>query len=239
MKRIILMILRNILFLPVYWIKLCYYASHIDKYTDEYINKFLKGIVMHANKGGNVEIISSGAENIPEKNGFILYPNHQGMYDMLAILYACDKPVSAVAKIEVSKVQGLKQVIACLKGYYMDRNDVRQSMKVIMDVTKEVKEGRNYVIFAEGTRSRKENQLLDFKGGSFKAATKAKCPIIPVAMIDSFKPFDTGTIDPVKVQVHFLTPILYEEYKDMNTNEIAKEVKSRIEKAIEEHEKNK
>lgn len=239
MKRIILMILRNILFLPVYWIKLCYYASHIDKYTDEYINKFLKGIVMHANKGGNVEIISSGAENIPEKNGFILYPNHQGMYDMLAILYACDKPVSAVAKIEVSKIQGLKQVIACLKGYYMDRNDVRQSMKVIMDVTKEVKEGRNYVIFAEGTRSRKENQLLDFKGGSFKAATKAKCPIIPVAMIDSFKPFDTGTIDPVKVQVHFLTPILYEEYKDMNTNEIAKEVKSRIEKAIEEHEKNK
>lgn len=236
MKRIILMMLRNILILPVYWIKLCYYASHIDKYTDEYINKFLKKIVKSANKGGNVEIISSGAENIPEENGFIFYPNHQGMYDMLAIIDACDKPVSAVAKIEVSKVQGLKQVMACLKGYYMDRDDVRQSMKVIMDVTKEVKEGRNYIIFAEGTRSKKGNQLLDFKGGSFKAATKAKCPIIPVAMIDSFKPFDTGTIDPVKVQVHFLEPLLYEEYKDMNTNEIAKEVKSRIEEAIKKYE---
>ena len=77
MKRIILMMLRNILILPVYWIKLCYYASHIDKYTDEYINKFLKKIVKSANKGGNVEIISSGAENIPEENGFIFYPNHQ------------------------------------------------------------------------------------------------------------------------------------------------------------------
>ena len=236
MKRIILMMLRNILILPVYWIKLCYYASHIDKYTDEYINKFLKKIVKSANKGGNVEIISSGAENIPEENGFIFYPNHQGMYDMLAIIDACDKPVSAVAKIEVSKVQGLKQVMACLKGHYMDRDDVRQSMKVIMDVTKDVKEGRNYIIFAEGTRSKKGNQLLDFKGGSFKAATKAKCPIIPVAMLDSFKPFDTGTIDPVKVQVHFLEPLLYEEYKDMNTNEIAKEVKSRIEEAIKKYE---
>ena len=41
MKRIILMMLRNILVVPIYWIKLCYYASHIDKYTDEYINKFL------------------------------------------------------------------------------------------------------------------------------------------------------------------------------------------------------
>lgn len=236
MKRIILMMLRNILILPVYWIKLCYYASHIDKYTDEYINKFLKKIVKSANKGGNVEIISSGAENIPEENGFIFYPNHQGMYDMLAIIDACDKPVSAVAKIEVSKVQGLKQVMACLKGHYMDRDDVRQSMKVIMDVTKEVKEGRNYIIFAEGTRSKKGNQLLDFKGGSFKAATKAKCPIIPVAMLDSFKPFDTGTIDPVKVQVHFLEPLLYEDYKDMNTNEIAKEVKSRIEETIKKYE---
>ena len=101
---------------------------------------------------------------------------------------------------------------------------------------KEVKEGRNYIIFAEGTRSKKGNQLLDFKGGSFKAATKAKCPIIPVAMLDSFKPFDTGTIDPVKVQVHFLAPLLYEDYKDMNTNEIAKEVKSRIEEAIKKYE---
>ena len=236
MKRIILMMLRNILVLPVYWIKLCYYASHIDKYTDEYINKFLKAVVKHANKGGNVEIVSSGAENLPEENGFILYPNHQGLYDMLAIIDACDKPVSAVAKIEVSKIQGLKQVMACLKGYYMDREDVRQSMKVIMDVTKEVKEGRNYIIFAEGTRSKMGNQLLDFKGGSFKAATKAKCPIVPVAMLDSFKPFDTGTIDPVKVQVHFLEPLLYEDYKDMNTNEIAKEVKSRIEEAIKENE---
>lgn len=230
------MMLRNILVVPIYWIKLCYYASHIDKYTDEYINKFLKKVVKHANKGGNVEIVSSGGENLPKENGFILYPNHQGLYDMLAIIDACDKPVSAVAKIEVSKIHGLKQVMACLKGHYMDRDDVRQSMKVIMDVTKEVKEGRNYIIFAEGTRSKMGNQLLDFKGGSFKAATKAKCPIVPVAMIDSFKPFDTGTIDSVKVQVHFLEPILYEEYKDMNTNEIAKEVKTRIEKAIKKYE---
>ena len=79
------------------------------------------------------------------------------------------------------------------------------------------------------------NKLLDFKGGSFKAATKAKCPIVPIAMIDSFKPFDSGTIEPVKVQVHFLKPLLYEEYKEMNTNEIAKEVKFRIEEAIEKY----
>ena len=109
-------------------------------------------------------------------------------------------------------------------------------MEVILKVTKEVKKGRNYVIFAEGTRSKLGNKLLEFKGGSFKAATKTKCPIVPVAMIDSFKPFDTKDIKPVTVQVHFLEPMYYEEYKDMNTVEIAAEVKRRIEETIAKYE---
>ena len=46
------------------------------------------------------------------------------------------------------------------------------------------------------------------------------------------KPFDTNSIKPVNVQVHFLKPIPYEEYKDMKTTEIAAEVKRRIEETI-------
>ena len=89
-----------------------------------------------------------------------------------------------------------------MKAFTIDRDDVRQSMKVIMAVSEEVKNGRNYLIFPEGTRSKNGNQVGEFKGGSFKAATKAKCPIVPVALIDSFKPFDTKTISQVDVQVH-------------------------------------
>ena len=55
--------------------------------------------------------------------------------------------------------------------------------------------------------------------------------------IDSYKSFDTKSIEKVNVQVHFLKPLLYEEYKDMKTVEIAQEVKSRIEKVIKENEK--
>lgn len=119
-----------------------------------------------------------------------------------------------------------------MKAYLIDRDDVRQAMQVIIDVTKEVQSGRNYLIFAEGTRSKEGNKPGNFKGGSFKSATKAKCPIIPVALIDAFKPFDTNSIKPVNVQVHFLKPIPYEEYKDMKTTEIAAEVKRRIEETI-------
>ncbi len=232
MKRILYMVMRNIILVPIMWIKLCYHASHVEKYTEEEHYKMLKFIVRRANKGGNVTIETYGLENIPSENGFMFFPNHQGLYDVLAILEACPKPFSVVAKQEVAHIQFLKQVFACMKVYTLDREDVRQAMKVITDVSKEVMSGRNYIIFAEGTRSKNGNEVQEFKGGSFKAATRAKCPIIPVALIDAFKPFDTNTISHVKVQVHFLKPLYYDDYKDMKTKEIAALVKGRIQKTI-------
>ena len=157
------------------WCKLCYYASHVEKYTEEQHYRMLRFIVLRANKGGNVTIDVHGKENLPNKSGFIFFPNHQGLYDVLAIVEACSIPFSVVAKKEIKDVQLLKQVIACMKGYLMDREDIRQSMQIIGNVTNEVKKGRNYVIFPEGTRSKEGNQVQSFKAGSFKAATKAEC----------------------------------------------------------------
>ena len=237
MKRIVLMVLRNLLYVPFWWLRLCYYASHVDKYTEEQRYAMIKDIDRHANKGGRVTIDAHGVENIPDTDGFMFYPNHQGLYDVLAILDACPRPFSVVMKKELQDIPFLKQVFACMKAYAIDREDIKQSMGVIVQVTKEVKAGRNFLIFAEGTRSKKGNQLLYFKGGSFKAATKARCPIVPVALIDSYKSFDTNSIKPLTVQVHFLAPSPYEEYKDMKTTEIAAEVKHRIEDTIRKYEK--
>ena len=95
-----------------------------------------------------------------------------------------------------------------------------------------MKNGKNFLLFPEGTRSRRGNKLLDFKGGSFKCAVKAKCPIVLCALVDSYKPFDESSIKRVKVKISYLPPIYYEEYKDMKTPEIAAEVKRRIEQEI-------
>lgn len=232
MKRIIMMILRNLPLVPFAWCKLCWYASHVDRYTEEKRYALLKMIDGRANKGGNITIDAHGTENIPQQNGFIFYPNHQGLYDVLAIIQACPVPFSVVAKQEIGNIPFLKQVFACMKAFVIDREDIKQSMQVIINVTKEVKKGRNYLIFAEGTRSKKGNHPQEFKGGSFKAAMKAKCPVVPVALIDFYKSFDTGSAAPLTVQVHFLEPIPYEEYKDMKSTEIAAEVKRRIEATI-------
>ena len=235
MKRFLIMVLRNIILVPFMWVKLCYHASHVQKYTEEQHYKMLRFITKRANIGGNVTIETYGEENIPKQSGFMFFPNHQGMYDVLAIVASCPKPFSVVANKEVGNVPFLKQVFACMRAFLIDRDDLRQSMQVIMDVTKEVQGGRNYLIFAEGTRSKEGNKVNEFKGGSFKAATKAKCPIIPVALIDAYKPFDTNSTAPVTVQVHFLPAIEYDKYKNMKTPEIAEMVKNQIQDTINAH----
>lgn len=237
MRRIILMVIRNILLVPFMWFRLCYHASHVDKYTEEEHYRMIKFIDRRANKGGNVSIDIHGLENIPKKNGFMFFPNHQGLYDVLAIIEACPVPFSVVAKKETAEIPFLKQVFACLRAYMLDRKDVRQALQIINSVAKEVESGRNYLIFPEGTRSKNGNCVGEFKGGSFKSATKSKCPIIPVALIDSFKPFDTKTISPVTVQVHFLEPMYYDDYKGMKTTEIAALVRGRIQEKIYRYEK--
>lgn len=122
MKRIIMMVIRNIFLVPWMWARLCYHASHVDKYSEEEHYRMLQFITHRANKGGNVTIDAHGLENIPKENGFIFFPNHQGLYDVLSLVDVCPKPFSVVAKKEVENVPFLKQVFKCMKAYMMDRS---------------------------------------------------------------------------------------------------------------------
>lgn len=233
MKRIILMVVRLFLKAPYY----LYVISRCGKdgVSIEESYEVVKKVTKAANKAGRVKIESYGLENIPKENGFIFFPNHQGMFDVLVFLESCPVPFSFVIKKEASNIILLKQVIAALRAITIDREDIKQSMQVILQVTEEVKRGRNFLIFAEGTRSKLGNKLLPFKGGTFKSAVKAKCPIVPCALIDSFKPFDESSIAPVTVKIIYLPPIPYEEYAGLKTPEIAEMVKGRIEDAIMEY----
>lgn len=234
MNRIVTMVLKNLWIVPGAWFKLCKFARHPERYTEEEMYRHIQFILKRAVKGGNIDLQVTGLENIPKENGFMLYANHQGMFDVLAIAATCDNPLGAVLKKELYNIPFLHQVAICTKSYAMDREDVRQSLTVIQNVTKEVQEGRNYLIFPEGTRSKNGNQMGEFHGGSFRCATKSKCPVVPVAFVDSFKVLDQKGSKPVAVQIHYLKPIPYEEYQGMKPAELAELVKSRIEAKIQE-----
>ena len=237
MNRLAMIVLKNIFRVPGVWTKLCHYAKHTDEYPELEKYKHIQYIMRLAVKAGNVQLQVRGQENIPAENGFIMYGNHQGLFDVVALAATYDGPLAAVFKKELSNVPLLKQIIACTKSFAMDREDVRQSLSVIQAVTREVLAGRNYLIFPEGTRSKNGNTMREFHGGSFRCAIKAKCPIVPIAFIDSFKVLDQKGSKPVCVQLHYLQPIRYQEYKDMKTVELAELVQSRIAETIQAYAK--
>ena len=235
MLRILLMVLRNFWRVPGAWVKLCRYAKDTERYPEQEKYDHIRYIMNLAVKSGNIDLTVTGQDKLPQQNGFILYGNHQGMFDVVALVATFPRILGAVFKKELANIPFLKQVIACTKSFAMDREDVRQSLTVIQKVTEEVKLGRNYLIFPEGTRSKKGNVMGDFHGGSFRCAVKAKCPIVPVAFIDSFKVLDQKGCKKVGVQIHFLEPIPFEEYGHLKTVEVAQLVKDRIQQAIDEN----
>lgn len=237
MKRIALMFIRSIFGLPFYLYQL-FKLCDIEKYDNVTRYAFLRKIAPLANKRGRVTIECHGIENLPEETGYIIYPNHQGLFDALAFLETHERPFVTVMKKEVKDIFLLRNVIYLLQAEIIDREDVRQSMTVIQNMTRRVLGGENFVVFAEGTRSKEGNKVGEFKGGTFKSAMKAKCPIVPVALVDSFKAFDTNSIRRVTVQIHYMEPLYYEEYKDMKSTEIADLVQKRIQDKINENIRN-
>lgn len=209
-------------------------AGNTDKYTVDERYNIVRKVCKKVNIMGHVNITCTGTENLPNKNGFLLTPNHQGLFDVLLACDTCERPFSMVMRKDLENVILLKQVMKAMDGKAIDRDDVRQGLKIINEMADAMKQRRNFLIFPEGTRSKNGNVLGEFKAGSFKSAVKAKAPIVPVALIDSFKPFDIKDTKAVEVQIHYLEPIYYEEYKDMKTVEIAQIVKKRIENKISE-----
>ena len=234
MNRIVRMVLVNIFRVPGLWSKLCHYAKHTEEYPEQEKWDHIHKILKHAVDAGNLDLVVTGLENFPEQDGFMLYGNHQGMFDVVAIAATCTRPLGCVLKKELANVPLLKQIIACTKSFPMDREDVRQSLTVINSVIEEVKQGRNYLIFPEGTRSKQGNTMGEFHGGSFRCAVKAKCPIVPIAFVDSFKVLDQKGSKRLKVQIHYLPAIQYEEFADKKPAEVADMVKKRIQTKIDE-----
>lgn len=177
-----------------------------------------------------------GTDKLPKDSGFIMYPNHQGKYDAVGLIYSLKDPCSFVVDSIRSKMLLLNEVTFLVNGKRLDKSDIKGQIKIIQEVADEVADGRRYIIFPEGGYEDDvtDNTVKDFMPGAFKAATKAKCPIVPVALIDSYPIYRVNSIKRATCEIHYLDPIYYDEYKDLNTHQIAEMVKEKIENKINE-----
>ena len=74
MRRIILMVLYNLPFVPYWWWQLCHFAKHTEEIPEPEKYALLKKITLHANKGGRVKIDVHGREHIPTGESFVFSP---------------------------------------------------------------------------------------------------------------------------------------------------------------------
>ena len=204
-----------------------------EEYVEEYNYGYVKYVIDVMKKTGKIETEVYGVENLPKEGGYMMYPNHEGKWDVYGLMSVHKYPCTFVMDIKKSNRPFIKQLVDMLKGKRLSKTDNRQAMTIINEVAKEVEAGRKYVLFPEGDFDKvKKNGLWDFKAGCFKISTKSKTPIVPVVLYDSWKVYNSLSIGKIKTQVHFLKPICYEEYKDMNTHQIAEKVKGKIEEKI-------
>lgn len=196
-------------------------TEEYEKITYNYVTEWAKKRI----KASGATINMIGLENIPDLKGILFMSNHQSNFDILSLLAYLGVPKGFVAKTELGKVPMLSDWMKRIHCLFMDRNDIKQSASVIIEGIKQLKSGINMVIFPEGTRG-KNGVMGEFKAGSFKMATKAKAPIVPVTIDGTYKIMEgnKNIIKPATVNIYIHKPIFTAELTKEEINELPEKV---------------
>jgi len=235
MLRFYYVIFVSIIPIIYYLIKCSSIMHHPDRYDEDSRYKTALYACRTIRNRARIHTDVFGTENLPVSGGYIMYPNHQGKYDAVGIILTHQKPCTILVDEKRSHLLLLNEMIQILNGKRLDKTDPRSQVRTMLEISEEVKVGRKYIVFPEGGYDEvKDNSVQSFLPGAFKAAVKAECPIVPVAIIDSYKAFGVNSLKRVKTQVHYLEPICYEDYRELNTKEISELVRNVIVKKIDE-----
>lgn len=153
-----------------------------------------------------------GVENIPTDTPVMYAANHRSFYDIILAYATVPTQTAFISKMEIKKMPCIAQWMYFLNCLFMDRGDVKQNLNVILNAISLVKEGYSIYIAPEGTRNTTD-ELLEFKEGSMKIATKAKCPIIPVCICNTEYCFEDNLpwIRSGKILIEYGKPIYPDE----------------------------
>lgn len=202
----------------------------------KYAQKLIKAVCELFLQMSNVRLMVRGLEKMPTDKPFVLISNHQSNYDSVESIWAMRYfPMIFIMKDSLMKVPVLG-VHAKAAGFLgLDRSNTRNGIKTIFEAIKEIEEfNLSVAICPEGTRS-KGYEMNEFHSGSFKIATKTKSPIAVVAIQNSCvihkrAPF----LKPTKIYYDVIDVLNYDDYKDMNTQEISDKVYGMIKDRLEE-----
>ncbi|MEA1974671.1 MAG: lysophospholipid acyltransferase family protein [Bacillota bacterium] len=159
--------------------------EELERYLDKVVRKWSNNLL----KLAGITVIIKGRENILKNENVLFVSNHQGNFDIPILLGCLDRRVAFIAKDEIKKLPFIGEWMELLNCVFIQRDNIKQSIKAINKGAKYMKDGQAMVVFPEGTRSI-DGSLNEFKAGSLKLAVKSKAKIIPVTI--------NGTINVMK-----------------------------------------
>ena len=178
----------------------------VEQIINKHIPHWSRGIL----KVTGARLVVEGQENIPKDGPCVFVGNHRSYYDIPLLLVALDAPHGILAKEELGKIPLLNRWMKLLGCVFVQRDDVRASVRALNDATAIVEGGRSFVIFPEGTRYKgEEGGAGEFKAGAFRIAIKTGAPVVPVAISGARGLFEAhgNRATPGTVYVRVLPPI--------------------------------
>ncbi len=198
-----------------------------DIFSLRLIQLVFKGILFLS----GTKVIVKGSENVPEGRAVVYIGDHRSIFDVIIGYSLCPWLTSFVAKDSLEKVPLLVTWMRRLHCQFLNRDDTRSGINMIKQAVNDLENGISVYIFPEGTRSR-TGEMLPFKAGTFKIATKAKAPIVPVAFSNTSAIFEDQfpKIRRTTVVIHFGEPI----ETDGMSREDQKVLHERVQRIVEE-----
>lgn len=224
--------------LGLFWI----YRKFNEQKADLYQLRLIQGVFRIIQKLAGVKLTVIGKENIPQNEAVLYVGNHRSMVDIVITYALCPGLTGFVAKNVVEKVPALRAWMRRLHCEFLDRDDIKQGLKVILNCIDKVKRGISIFIFPEGTRNKNKEDSTDistFKDGSFKVAQKTGCKIVPVAITGSNQIFEDQVpfIKSANVIVEYGKPIAYKELEAEQQKHIGAYFQNMIQGMLIEHKK--
>lgn len=182
--------------------------------------KIIQTMFLFILRVSGVKVTVRGLENIPKDSTVLYVGNHRSYFDILVGYTTVPGPMGFVAKKEMLRYPLLSDWMVNVNCLFLDRDDIKAGLKMILDGIEKVKNGVSVWIFPEGTRNRHDDilELLPFKEGSLKIAEKSGCPVVPVAMFGTADVFEKHIpfIRPAHVIVEYGKPFYIKELEPEN-----------------------
>lgn len=176
-----------------------------------------------------------GRQKIDPDRVYVAVSNHQSMLDIM-VIHSLFFHFKWVSKKENLYIPFIGWNMPLNKYVILDRASRKSFIRMMKDCRMHIQNGSSIMIFPEGTRS-EDGNMRTFKDGAFRLAIQNKCPVLPIVLDGTGesipkKGFVIRKKTPIHVRV--LDPVMPEEFVDMDSRELTRVVREKMESALED-----